>query len=374
MPLDELVAEAQRQLNVCNSCRYCEGYCPVWPALELRTVLTAGDVTHLSNLCHDCRDCFTACMYTAPHEFDLNPPQLFTQVRERTYRDYVWPHRVPSWLGGRLGGRLAGRQGGRLGLVVWFLAVSGLLAVLSVITTGADVFAAPGAGSPYALIPHLLMVAIVTVPSLFTVVVLGLAVTRYWHDTHGSLRHLGRIRIWGTAIYEAAQLRHLRGGGEQCAYPDDLPGPARRRYHLGVSYGFGLGLISTGSAAFMQQVLGIEPPYSYLSVPVVTGTAGGLGMVGGCLGLIVLKSRSDRELGTESMRRADYGLLWALLILAVSGLLTLFLRTTVLFGPALVAHLAAVIVAFAVAPYTKFVHWIYRLLAIYKSHLDMSAS
>jgi citrate/tricarballylate utilization protein len=361
MPLDELVAEAQRQLNVCNSCRYCEGYCPVWPALELRTELTTGDVTHLANLCHDCRDCFTACMYTAPHEFDLNPPQVFAQVRERTYRDYVWPQRTPSWLGGRLG------------LVVWFLAVTGLLTALSAITTGAEVFAGPSTGSPYELVPHLLLVAIVTAPSLFTVVVLGLAAVRYWHDTHGGLRDLGRMRIWGTAIYEAAQLRHLRGGGEQCAYPDDLPSPARRRYHLGVSYGFGLCLVSTGSAGFMQQILRIEPPYTYLSVPVITGTIGGLGMIGGCLGLMVLKSRSDRALGTESMRRADYGFLWALLILAASGILTLLFRTTALFGPVLVMHLAAVIVAFAVAPYTKFVHWIYRLLAIYKSHLDLSS-
>lgn len=27
-------------------------------------------------------------------------------------------------------------------------------------------------------------------------------------------------------------------------------------------------------------------------------------------------------------------------------------------------------VAFAVAPYTKFVHWLYRLLAVYKHNLD----
>ncbi|TWH70878.1 citrate/tricarballylate utilization protein [Micromonospora olivasterospora] len=43
-----------------------------------------------------------------------------------------------------------------------------------------------------------------------------------------------------------------------------------------------------------------------------------------------------------------------------------------MFGPILVAHLAAVIVAFAITPYTKFVHWIYRLLAIYKDNVDKS--
>ncbi len=120
----------------------------------------------------------------------------------------------------------------------------------------------------------------------------------------------------------------------------------------------------------MQDLLGRAPPYGLLSVPVLTGTAGGLAMTAGCVGLIVLKGRSDPALGTESMRRADLGLLWALLILAVTGLLTLALRTGPLFAPVLVVHLAAVIIAFALTPSTKFVHWLYRLLAIYKDNLE----
>jgi citrate/tricarballylate utilization protein len=70
------------------------------------------------------------------------------------------------------------------------------------------------------------------------------------------------------------------------------------------------------------------------------------------------------------MRQADYGLLGALLVLMISGLLVLLTRSTVAFGPILVVHLAAVIVAFGIMPYTKFVHWMYRLLAIYKDNLE----
>lgn len=29
---DEPFAEANRQLTICNACRYCEGYCAVFPA------------------------------------------------------------------------------------------------------------------------------------------------------------------------------------------------------------------------------------------------------------------------------------------------------------------------------------------------------
>lgn len=64
--LDLLVEEANRQLNICNACRYCEGLCAVFPALERRSLLSEADVTQLSNLCHDCRACYDACMYAPP--------------------------------------------------------------------------------------------------------------------------------------------------------------------------------------------------------------------------------------------------------------------------------------------------------------------
>lgn len=358
MPLYDLFAEAERQLNVCNACRYCEGYCPVWPALELRTDLTPGDMTHLANLCHDCQACFTACMYTTPHEFAVNPPELFTRLREDGYRRYVWPHSVPRWMRGRRG------------VVAWFGAVAALLVALSVLTNNGAVFAEPNSGSAYELIPHLLLVAVVTVPTLWTVGVLCVAVARYWKDTHGPFRDLLHLRGWVTALGEGLQLRQMHGGGEGCDYPGDAPTSGRRYFHLATSYGFLLCFVSTVSAWFMQQFLGMLPPYGYLSVPVITGTAGGLGLLVGCTGLLVLKGRSDPARSTEQMLRADHGFLWALLVLAATGLLTLVLRGGPLFGPVLVVHLAAIVVAFGVAPYTKFVHWIYRLLALYKDGLD----
>jgi citrate/tricarballylate utilization protein len=124
------------------------------------------------------------------------------------------------------------------------------------------------------------------------------------------------------------------------------------------------------SAAVEQDLLGISPPYAYLSVPVAAGTLGGIGMIAGGAGLLALKARSHQDRSTPGMRKADYAFTAALLVLAASGLLTLAVRDTAAFGPVLVAHLAAVMVAFAIAPYTKFAHWTYRLLAIYKHNLD----
>ncbi len=363
-----LFAEARRQLSVCNACRYCAGYCPVWPELELRTDLTDGDLGYLANLCHDCQDCYTACMYTAPHEFALNPPRVFAGLRADTYRRYAWPR----WSGTRLPGRPAGWRGAPYLAVGGALAVAAaLLAALSAAVTGRVLSAGGGhPGAPYQVVPYPLLLVLVAVPALWCAAVLVAGGARYWRDVHGPVADLTRPRVWAAALVQAVQLRHMRGGEAGCDYPGDAPSPARRRFHLTLVYGFGLCVASTVSAAIEQDLLGIGPPYAYLSVPVVTGTIGGLGMLAGGAGLLALKARSDPARGTQGMRAADYALTAALLVLAASGLLTLALRDTAAFGPLLAEHLAAVMTAFAVAPYTKFAHWTYRLLAVYKHNLD----
>ena len=75
MSTDNL-AEARRQLEICNACRYCEGYCSVFPGVHRRRAFSDPDIKHLANLCHNCRGCFYACQYTAPHEFALNLPAI----------------------------------------------------------------------------------------------------------------------------------------------------------------------------------------------------------------------------------------------------------------------------------------------------------
>src|ERR1700693_1413702 len=91
MPGLDVIQEAGRQLNVCNACRYCEGYCPVFRAIETRRDFKQNDVFYLSNLSHDCRACFYACMYTPPHEFAINIPRILAEARIETYRRWSWP-------------------------------------------------------------------------------------------------------------------------------------------------------------------------------------------------------------------------------------------------------------------------------------------
>ena len=87
----ELIDEARRQAQICNACRYCEGYCAVFPAMHAERAFSDGDLTQLANLCHNCRGCYYACQYTAPHEFDLNLPQALAELRQDSWRSYAWP-------------------------------------------------------------------------------------------------------------------------------------------------------------------------------------------------------------------------------------------------------------------------------------------
>ena len=89
--LADLLEEANRQVTICNACRYCEGYCAVFPALERRSILREGDLALLANLCHDCRACYQACMYAPPHEFAVNIPAVLSDARLESYRRYAWP-------------------------------------------------------------------------------------------------------------------------------------------------------------------------------------------------------------------------------------------------------------------------------------------
>ena len=83
--------EVARQLQICNACRYCEGFCAVFPAMTRRLDFAAADVHYLANLCHHCGACLHACQYAPPHEFAVNLPRAMAQVRRKTYAGHAWP-------------------------------------------------------------------------------------------------------------------------------------------------------------------------------------------------------------------------------------------------------------------------------------------
>src|SRR5262245_44902594 len=76
---------------ICNACRYCEGYCAVFPAMERRLNFSEADMNYLANLCHNCAECYYACQYAPPHPFSVNVPKVLAEIRANSYRKYAWP-------------------------------------------------------------------------------------------------------------------------------------------------------------------------------------------------------------------------------------------------------------------------------------------
>lgn len=349
--LSDLFAEAERQLSICNSCRYCEGYCAVYPALEQRTVLSATDIVYLSRLCHDCRACLYACMYAPPHEFAVNPPAVFAAVRRETARAFLpraLADLMPRWMLGAVAGAVA-----VVATLVGALATRGVGPLAG--TTGVG-------GSPYDVIPYAVILALAFACFAGAACVFAFGIAAYVRATGGAWRR--GVRAWVQAVRDAATLRNMRGGEEGCYVIPDTPTVWRRLWHAGVAYGFSLCLLATIAAAVEQDIVGVAPPYPYASVPVLAGLVGGVLLVAGSIGLAVTM-RSQDFLGVdEGLVRRDGMLLAALGALGLSGCAVLFCRSTGAYGAVLALHLTLVWSCVLLAPVSKIVHAAYRLLAL----------
>ena len=204
---DAAEAEVARQMQICNACRYCEGFCAVFPAMTRRLEFGKADVHYLANLCHNCGACLHACQYAPPHEFAVNVPQAMAQVRGQTYADYAWPpalrRAVPAQRpdggagAGRRAGAVPGAGGWRCSGTLWH---------------------APLAGNFYAVFPHNLLVGDVR---------RRCSASRCWRWRIGVRALLARrarpaarrsaARGRGEAARDALALKYLDGGhGEGC--------------------------------------------------------------------------------------------------------------------------------------------------------------
>jgi citrate/tricarballylate utilization protein len=354
-PDAELVAEAERQLRVCNACRYCEGYCAVFPALELRRDVGQADVLYLANLCFDCRDCLYACQYAPPHDFAINVPKLLAEVRLQTYQRYSWPGLLAGLLERNL-------RAVSLAVLSCCLVILALLAVIG--DPGRLVTAQLGPGAFYVVAPYAALVIVALVLAGYGVVVFARGARRFWRETAAAPGARLDLAALALAVWDAFALTYLRGGGVGCQYPDERYSSARRWLHGLVFYGFLADLASTTLAAIYQDVLGIMPPFALLSAPVVLGTAGGVALLVGVAGLLVLKARSAPEANAAGMIDLDVAFLGLLGLTAASGLVLLALREAPVMGLLLALHLGCVAALFLVAPYGKFAHAVYRFAAL----------
>lgn len=139
-------------------------------------------------------------------------------------------------------------------------------------------------------------------------------------------------------------------------------------------YGLALCFGSTATATVYDHILGWRAPYPLLSVPVVLGTIGGLGMIIGTGGLTWLKVIGDPNPTARNLLGADYALLSLLLLVAASGLLLLALRETTAMSVLLAIHFGVVLSFFLLLPYSKFIHGVYRAAALLRAAMERRAT
>ena len=356
--LDE--SEVERQMTICNACRYCEGFCAVFPAMTRRLEFNQADIHYLANLCHNCGACLHACQYSAPHEFEVNVPKAMAKVRLDTYAEYAWP-RVMGKLYQRNGMTLALASGAGLALFL----------CLTLLIMGNLFVTIPG-GNFYKIFPHNTLALMFGAVFGFSVLALTIGVRRFWRNVSpvaASLPVRASAALEATA--NVAKLKYLDGGhGKGCNNADDQFTLWRRRFHHLTFYGFMLCFAATGVATLFHYLLNWSAPYPIFSLPVMLGIVGGIGLLIGPAGLLWLNLRRNPAHGDENQKPMDRGFIALLFLVSTSGLALLALRETSALGLMLAIHLGLVMAFFLTMPYSKFAHGIFRSAALLKHAIE----
>jgi citrate/tricarballylate utilization protein len=359
MDLGRPEAEVQRVMVICNACRYCEGFCAVFPAMERRLDFLHGDIHFLANLCHNCGACFHSCQYAPPHAFAVNVPKALAEVRAVTYETYAWPAAL---------GALYRHQGLWLALA---LAAGLTFFLLLALQLNGGIFPRPGArGSFYAVIPHAAMAAPFLAASAWILCAFGVGVVRFWRGLPAKPERVSLPAAAADAAQSALTLRNLDGGGAGCNEASDAPSPWRRRFHHATFYGFMLCFASTCVATWYHYVLKLQAPYPWTSVPVLLGGVGGVGLLAGTAGLLWLHAQRHPDLGDRTQRAMDVGFMVLLFATSLTGLLLLIFRDGAAMPLLLAVHLGVVAAFFITLPYGKFAHAVYRVAALVKDAIE----
>lgn len=355
--LSENIEEAQRVMQICNACRYCEGFCSVFPAMTKLRAFTKPDLDYLANLCHNCRGCYYACQYAPPHEFNVNVPQTFNKLRADTWQENAWP---------TFFAKAYQRNGVAVSLITAF-SIALIFILSGLLSNSDDFFAARANGDFNEIIPHQIMVMVAGPVFLFSILAMAISGLNYWRSIKGGNTSLKALL---EATNDVLTMKNLGGGGDGCNDDNESFSMLRRYLHHAVFYGFMLCFAATLTGTVYHYVFGWKAPHGYLSLPVILGSVGGVLLCGGTAGMYVLKNRVDKVLPIGRLKSMEVAFILQLFFTSLTGLMLLALREGSLMGLMLAVHLGFVLALFICLPYSKMVHGLYRYIALFFYHSD----
>ena len=345
---------ATKSCVICNSCRYCEGLCATFPAMERYREFSPKDIDYLANLCHQCSECFYDCQYAPPHEFNVSIPAQFAQIRKESYKKHAFPAFLSK----------AFDKNALLSTVL----------LVVIVFLG---FALPGfmgevddtsSGNFFTIISSNGMVAIFGVVASLVFVALCVSCLSYAKSLNLPPFSFSAFLC---TIKDTLSLKYLGGhNSEGCTYPHIQRSNMRRYFHHFVMYGFIFCLIATTLGAIYSHVFDIQAPYDITQSPKLFGSIGGILICIGVVGLLVLKLKADVQIKDSMSIDMDYVLLGMLFFASISGLMLMCFKESMLLAVLLWFHLSCVLTFFIMIPYSKFLHVFYRFMALYKYNAE----
>jgi len=358
--INDVAALGGGDLKKCFQCATCSVVCKlspeenpfprkemIWAQWGLRDKLMKDpDVW----MCYNCNDCSVHC----PRE--AKPGEVLAAVRNYSFMDYAFP----KFMGKALS------QAKYLPLLFGFPIILLLLVLgTSDLPDGPILFRE--------FLPYVYVDAAAAIFTVLVLTAIIVGVRRFWANLKEGSPGTQAGSVSMVEFVKSSILPVVIRVLKQEKFADCEANSIRYYGHLGIFYGFMLCFITTSIVAgciwlemvFPQWEDFLLPPWSLFSVVKVLGNAGGLAIVAGCT--IVLYNRYANKEKAGAFTYQDALFTWVVLLVAITGLVTQFARMTDI---ALVAylvygiHLVLVFFLLAYLPYSKFMHMVFRFVAL----------
>lgn len=242
---------------VCNSCRYCEGLCAAFPAMEMRRIFRDGYLNYLANLCHNCGACYVDCQFLPPHKFEVNVPRALARVRTNPNQGLCLAAGFVRPVRQKRAGDRPDRRRERGAVRSSFVALRDPAVLFGT---------HDGPGAFYKLMPHNAMVALFGAVFVYAILAIVRSACGFWRDIAGKNPLTDAASIVQT-VKDAGRPCYLDGGSGGCVNEGERPTGRRKHYHHATFYGFLLCFASTSVATLYHFLLGRKATYPWYDRP-----------------------------------------------------------------------------------------------------------